>query len=138
MCIYMYIHLYISICISKYICIYIYIYIYIYIHTYIHIYIYICIYTPLCIHVYIYTCIYMYTYIYICTHTRDAGEDKSSPRESELDIGAKLHRFYTYMNPEKVMLDISRVCMYDCLYGVATVSRIDKITGVFCRISSLL
>jgi len=25
-----------------------------------------------------------------------------------------------------------------CTYGVATVSRIDKITGLFCRISSLL
>jgi len=32
---------------------------------------------------------------------------------------------------------VSRLCEPPSLYGVATVSRIDKITGLFCRISSL-
>ena len=32
----------------------------------------------------------------------------------------------------------SRVCVSPVAYGAATVSRIDKIIGLFCRISSLL
>jgi len=33
---------------------------------------------------------------------------------------------------------VSQICMYVCIYGVPTVSRIDKIIGLFCRISSVL
>ena len=61
------------------------------------------------VHIYTYTCIYKYMYIYIYTHTHT-------------------HIFY------RSGLSASS----SASYGVATVSRIDEIPGLFCRISSLL
>jgi len=52
----------------------------------------------------------------ICIYTR-----------SDIQIGTYVYRAYNVP-----------IYRYEYMYGVATVSRIDKIEGLFCRISSLL
>ena len=99
------------------------------VYNYVCIRIYMCAYVYICICTYLFICIYSYTsiyiYVYICVDTC---------------IYAYIHAYtYTYMY-------IYDICMYAYIhvhtqkqtYGVATVSRIDKITGLFCSILSLL
>jgi len=152
----MYVHLYICVSWIYYICMYICIYIIdilymcIYIHTYIHIYVFTHIYIYIHIHTYIYLSIYMfanvyrYIHIFIYIHT-----------------GIYIHT-YIYLRREVVTSSVlfwrcallfwlrtynrntwrynrkTRMHVYMQLYGVATISRLLEIIGLFCRISSLL
>jgi len=77
--------------------------------------VYVCDYECVCTYiqnVYMYTCIHilLHVYIFISTYTLTC---------IHIDI---------FVEPASSLMD----------YGVATDSRIDKITGLFCRISSLL
>ena len=90
--------------------------VYIYMHMYIYIYIYICIY--ICIHIYVYLriCFYLRVCIYICIH------------------------IYTFIIDAcvNVCTRVSGCVRPIYNYGVATMSRLLKIIGLFSRISSLL
>ena len=94
-------------CVCVYICIYtytnLYTYIYIYAYIYTNIYMYICIH----IYIYIYTYIYILTYIYI-------------------------YMKYTYITIPYPKTSVCRSCI-SFAYEEALVSRIDKITGLFCK-----
>ena len=82
-------------------------------------YIYMYIYTNTYIYMYIYTHIYIYIYIRICMCVH---------------INIHLYRLVSAVECAGTLLAwFVKMC-----YGVATVSRTDKIIGLFCRISSLL
>jgi len=76
-----------------------------------------------CIYVYIYIHIYIYTYI--CTHTY---------------VHINIY-ICTYIYIHLYLYDVSkyiRICLHTYTYGVATISRLLRIMGLFCRIQSLL
>ena len=113
-----------------YIYMYIYLHIYVYIHTYtytykyIHVYMYICIYIHIHVNIYIYIHIYIYMHMYIYR-----------PGKHMVCICSLLsNRMYT----AKCQGNLFLTNTLPMLYGVASVSRIDKIIGLLCRILSLL
>jgi len=76
---------------------------------------------------------YLHTHS-INTHTHEKTHEKTHQITHE-----KTHAFTHTLN--KHTHTFARACgthVYINAYGVATVSRIDKIIGLFCRISSLL
>ena len=73
--------------------------------------------------IYIHTCVYDY----VCDDL-----------QMEIDIHIYLY-LYVHTFQSMVSFDSIRSLMWGgCQYGVATASRIHKIIGLFCRISSLL
>jgi len=116
-----------------FICIYIYIYTCTYIYIYIHIYMYKQIYTSK----YIYMYIYIHIYIYICIYVWPLSTH----------MVCVLREVYVVCVCFLCVLGLLWVChgvrgsATSCLapfyYGVAMVSRLLKIIGLFCRISSL-
>jgi len=104
--------LYAYICISVYICVYIHIHtcIYIYIYIYIHIYVYTYVYIYMCVYTHLHICIYVYiytcVYIYMCIY-----------------IHIYIHR--------EIFMYIHIDTWY--VLWVATISRLLKLIGLFCR-----
>ena len=87
---------------------------FIYIHTYIYIYIHIYIHTS----VYICTCyISVYVHIYVHAHTPTL-----TPPSKQIPV----------LTPMNLIVEVPS-CMHAMIYRVATVSRIDKIIGLFCK-----
>jgi len=128
--------------IYMYTCICLCIYIYINIHTYIYMFAY----TYIYILTRIYTYIYAYIYIHIYTYTisqlsriarsvhKRAPQKQSFCKRALQQYGSftkeiKVWKIeFVWKNPKQIR----------SWYGVATISRLLKITGLFCRISSLL
>jgi len=106
------------------VCVCIYIYIYICIHTYMYIYKYVYMYIYISIHIYNYVYIWLYIgYIYIyswCAHCEHWAENADG---AKVDFCLYCHIWTKHES---------------CTYVVATISRLLKIIGLFCRISSLL
>jgi len=115
--VYIYIYMYTRVCVFlMYICIFVYVYMYTYTYTCIHIHIYI----HICIFSYVYVYIYMYLYTYICIYVY----------------------IYIYIetkttNTRIFICILTGRCISLYMYGMASVSKIDKIIGLFCRILSL-
>ena len=97
-----------QVCVFIYLYIYIYICIYIYIYIYIHMYIYIRIHICVCISVYIYIHICVYIYIHMYT-------------------------IYTYMCVYIYIFICMRAFLVWIWYGVATIRRLLKMIGLFCK-----
>ena len=93
-------------------------------YVHIYVYIYICIYTY--IHVYIYTYIHIYIYIYIHIYIYIYHITKALAPINMIAITRK-----------KIMTNIE-TNESEWRYGVATISRLLKMTGLFYRILSLL
>jgi len=93
-------------------------YIYIHIYKYMYIHIYICIYIMY---------IYIYIYIYIacnrqwCRH-RDCREPPPIP-----------HSVYKFEYTYKHTYAYTYTCVYKYIYGVASISRLLKMIGLFCK-----
>ena len=85
---------------------YTYMYIFIYIYMYMYIYVCICMYMAMYMYVYIYICLYIYIHIYIYINIHIYIYVHSRPA-SECNLGPS--------------------------HGVALISRIDKIIGLFCK-----
>jgi len=80
------------------------------------------------------SCVYVCVYVCVCVREREREKERAKEKERE---------------QESVRMCVC-VCMYMCIcvhvclcvapsrYGVATISRLLKIIGLFCRISSLL
>jgi len=100
--------------IQMYTYIFIYIYIYIHIHTHTHlnkeslVFIYISTRMCICLHTYLYKCIYIYLYTYIYTYTHTHTPEQRESRFQEWAVWC---------------------------YGVATISRLHKIIGLFAEYS---
>ena len=122
-----------------------YIYTYIYTYTvclYIHIYVFTHTYIQtVCIYVFIYIYIYIYTYAYIDqpTHTSTIittsylfAREPSHCVASDKLIIHTLSPLFMHVHTTKAHVNISENCKG--LYGVATISRLLKLTGLFCRI----
>ena len=143
-----YICIYVTTYIYMYICVYEYMFIYIHTHIYVYmlrrIYMYMCVYEYMFIYidVYmsqgIYITMYMYVYMYPCIHfTRYIRHNPMSRSIYMYIYPVLIHVLmstYMYLSSADQLHHVT--CVYS--YGVATVSRIDEITGLFCRISSLL
>ena len=87
----------------------------------------------MCIHVCVNVCIYMY--IHLCI-----SKKKGTRAAPQSDMGPRLSRFsddsgYHIITPPSLS-STSLHPSHPPLYVMATVSRIDKIIGLFCRISS--
>jgi len=54
------------------------------------------------------------------------------------DLSVCLHMPHTYKHTHILICVYKNMDIYTYNYGVATVSRINKIIGLFCRISSVL
>ena len=134
----MYILIYVNIC--EYMCFYICIFMYVYIYMYIHIYTYIHICTNIHICIYIYICIIFictYMYIYIHTHTYIHTHPYVYRDVVFLLHGtiAVLYFSQTKTKPQTETNFRHRTHRKRCgtVYGVASVSRIDSIIGLFCK-----
>jgi len=123
--------------------IYVYLYVYIFMCVYRHININICVQMYINMYINVYICKYIdiHIHIYVCIYIHIAGES------IHMVICKKQKNLYTMMYMKQKNLyaylawdtyagetEIER----DRDYGVATISRIDKILRLFCRISSLL
>ena len=152
---YIFIHIYrynIFICTHTYIYIYThthrYVHIYIHIYTHIFVFIYIHMNTSICIYVYI--CIYTYKYKHLCICVYMYILQKSSKglvvqnivsfiglfcRISSLLQVSFAKETYNFIDPTDRSHPIYlHTCTYrQGPYGVALVSRIDKIIGLFCK-----
>ena len=149
-CVYLHIYVYTYIYTHIYIhtFIYIYIYRYIYMYIYIYIYLYMCIY--ICIYIYIY--IYMYTCTYICIHViytyiYSAKYFSRVPRtpltHTKTFFRSHTHFATFFSRPFKLShaLSLARPLIFSFSvsdvkahgYGVATISWLLKITGLFCK-----
>ena len=136
--------------IYTYIDIYIYIYIYIYICIYVHIHIHIC------INIYIHVCaVYVYIYIlgvfthvciYILTHILNRMWVTAHEKERNLlDLALKVlcegtpHTYFQVTFTHYIFAAYAYKYIYitfarhTYLYGVATISRLLKIIGLFCK-----
>ena len=160
MYIYICIYIYIHICVYTYMFVHtniyiqttdvivtlqIYVYIYIYTYTYTHIHT--CMYTYIHKHVYIHIHIYkdIYTYIYIYN---TYSEDRCHPTVAFCLRLDKIKDIHSLLNPREKPVWHAHIMLIGNWkkpnrhplgsYWVATVSRIDQIVGLFCRISSLL
>ena len=80
-------------------------------------------YTQIYIHTYVYTYIYVYVYTRICTYIYVYVKErtKNIKNQRKTDI---------HESKEK---DSSTWSFQQSYYGVAVVSRIDKIIGLFCK-----
>ena len=80
-----------------------------------------------CIHMYMYMCRYICN-VYICVYRY-------------INIYIHIYMYiisYIYVMYTHVNIHLQNRSCHSFMYGVATVSRIDKIIGLFCRILSLL
>ena len=100
-------------------CVYIYIYVYAYVYIYIYIYIYTC----------TYLCIYTHTHTSCIRMENLEGKTKDGAESRDL-----CSTFFVSKVIEKKqrLLKETNTCTRD-MYGVASVSRIDKIIGLFCK-----
>jgi len=105
---------------------------------YIGIYVYICMYVY--IHIYVYTYIYIYTYVHIYQTQTNNADTSDHMRLNFTRVQQKNASTRTYgdVNNMYVYIYTCKRVYRPLQYGVATVSRIDKIIGLFCRISFLL
>jgi len=90
----------------------------VYVHAYIYVYIHMCTYLCICVctYIHIHICIDMYLYVYQYTY---------------------IYTFIIYIYVSYIKLETPYICAYIRFfngYGVALVSRIDKIIGLLCRI----
>ena len=128
-------------------------YIFILIHTcaYIHIYIYLCVKILVYHHIHICTYIHLYIYIFHAPTTHPgtieselagrAAEDLARKKQQRSDIDDAYAKNLEKQKSQPAAYGGSvhiSIHMYLYLYGVATVRRIDKIIGLFCKILSLL
>jgi len=136
-CVRIYKYIYTYICINIYIhisihilCVCIYIFMYLHIHIY-----------KLYVYMYLYIYIYIYTYAYIDqpTHTSTIittsylfAREPSHCVASDKLIIHTLSPLFMHVHTTKAHVNISENCKG--LYGVATISRLLKLTGLFCRI----
>ena len=119
-----------------YILIFIYIHIHIYLYVYIHIYTYIYIHTHICIHSFS----YMYIHIYICAYINTYRTVyKYTPIRAYIYQKTSLQLTLKYTLKTNYMPVLSRLTRRGISYGIYIrgLGSI-KITGLFCRISSLL
>jgi len=76
-----------------------------------------CVYVCICVYVYVRMCVWVYACMCVCVMCARAKTYRCDKTHSCIVVNER---------------DV------DVRYGVATVSRIDKIIGLICRISSLL
>ena len=99
-----------------------------------------------CTYVYIYIFVYVYTYIYICICHQSRTKLRSVPSGQycimmSADVVHMYTCIYLYTYIYICICHQSRTKLRSVpsgQYGVATVSRIDKTIGLFCRILALL
>jgi len=151
---YVYTHIYVYICmhtckrknvyvtyiyICMYTCIYIYVYIFVYMYTYIHTCMYICAYR------YVYPCIYVYIQTETFSWRQCKRHEVASSSRLLKSIGvfckrATQKRQYSaketcnFKEPTNRSHPTAFYCMLlACMYGVATISRMLKNIGLFCK-----
>ena len=93
-----------------------------------------CVYTYIYIHIHLY--IHIYIHIYICIHTHIYDFRERALRVRFLSRRPRWPCISTTMYEHHTLWD--QRYLWLARYGVATISRLLKIIGLFCRISSLL
>ena len=116
-----YIHTYIHICTCAYIYIYTCVCIYKYIYN-IHIYTYTDMYV--CVYLYVSVCAYIYIYIYIYIALQHTATHCNTLQHTAVPAGIKMMCWVVLLKKNDVL---------NC-YGVATMNRLLKTIGLFCRI----
>jgi len=90
-------------------------------HTHTHTHTHTPIHTHICIRVHVY--IYKHTYV----HTIQ------KPARGKMALSGEAIMAFFERGPHSAKVRVRGVCVTNCGYGVATVSRIDKSTGLFCK-----